>query len=159
MRRRNGQQSCDDGQSDEGIVAVILEGKGSYQGQTSQGNTDAGQEIERRHVVRGPRQSTELNCNSARHWLYAFICGPASRKARLAAANPPSRKRVERPASSSCSQRSVLTSSASYHSGRSVVASPISAARSHVVRATVSLPPAICVNSCLCGCFKPLRGE
>ena len=51
------------------------------------------------------RQSTELSGNGPRHWLQRFICGAALRKARLAAANPPPRKRVEWPASSSCSQR------------------------------------------------------
>ena len=92
--------------------------------------------MKRRHVVGETRQSTELTCDSLWHWLQGLICGAALRKARLAAANPPPRKRVEWPDSSSCSQRKVWMSSTSYHSGSNVVASPISAARSHVLRAT-----------------------
>src|SRR6266851_6387282 len=141
--RYNRQQTCGDGQSDEGIVTGSLEGEGGHQGQGDKDSTDAGQPKQRRRVVGGARQSAELTRNGPRHWFHGFISGAALRKARLAGANPPARKRVEWPASSSCSQRNVLRSSTSYHSGSSVVASPISAARSQVLRATVSVPHAI----------------
>src|SRR5260370_28415066 len=137
------QQARLDGQSHEGIVAASLESEGGHQRQTDQNNTDAGQRMKRRHFVGGARQSTELTRNRPWHWLHGLSCGAVLRKARLAGANPPAPKRVEWPASSSCSQRNVSRSSTSYHSGSSVVASPISAARSHVLRATVSVPHAI----------------
>src|SRR5262249_5980217 len=157
LHRCDRQEPRSNGQSDEGIVTISLEGKWSDDGQTEQDSTDTGQYLKPPHFVGGAHQSTGLTSKSFRHRRHALICGAPWRRARLAAENPPPRKRVERPASSSCSQRNVWMSSTSYHSASSVVTSPISAARSQVARATVSVPHAICVNRCRCGRFKPMR--
>src|SRR5260370_20850141 len=107
------QQARGDGQSHEGIVAASLESEGGHQRQTDQNNTDAGQQMKRRHFVGGARQSTELTRNRPWHWLHGLSCGADLRKAPLAGANPPARKRTNTPASSSCRPRKGPMSSTS----------------------------------------------
>ena len=62
--RDDRQKTRGDGQRDEGIVAESLEGKGGDQGQSGQDSADAGQQMERWHVVTARSQPTELTATA-----------------------------------------------------------------------------------------------
>ncbi|WP_197521017.1 hypothetical protein [Bradyrhizobium icense] len=60
VRRSKRQETRWDGQRDEGIVTESLEGKGRHEGHADDGDTDASQEMKRRNMLGGARQSTGL---------------------------------------------------------------------------------------------------
>src|ERR1700748_779414 len=127
MRCEDREKTGGDRERNEGIVAIGLEGKGRDQSETDDRCANAGQQGEGRRVADEVIQAPGSIQSGRWRRRHGLIPGAPSRKARLAGANPPPRKRVDFPASSSLSQRRVSMSSTSYHSGSKVAASPISA--------------------------------